>query len=326
MIYLFKALLFFALINSAFSADRLVLMTSLDPQVNIPVGRSRNWNINKKLETIFVKRLGHIVRSSSDIKVIHFATAEDVSRELSDSKNKAVFWVSHSNGAQSGQIIEQNTIIDYQGKDLSEVFQNPSSKLQYLAFVGCRADYTLQKYKDMRLMNNNKNLKTYSRIKKVDARKALKRAIKDYLFKLNREELSQSKEKCKLSKKHTIKLRRDIPADLPPGKVITSIKIIQRGIFLGLFPLGQKGETQEISIELIPGESKRDIKLVFDSGIASQDIEMGKIQIINANYKVFSNRIGLPFGKGRFVYNFIGNLSDMPKPNLTKNLNCIDHI
>lgn len=318
-------ILFLCLFSSAlFAGEKLVLLTSLDPNKNRPPLRSKNWNINKKLERIFYKRLTPYHTSKDQIKVIHFATINDLTRELADPENKAVFWVSHSNGSSENSAFDQNIVVDYQGKDLSEGFQNPSSHLQYLGFVGCRANYLVQRNQDKGYMSNNEHLKIYSSSKKVDARRALKRAIGNYLHHHFAGNLKDSDKACELVERQEIAIRRTLPVELKEGDEITDLKILQRDKLVGTFPKGNPGDVQEITVKLAVGKKKRDYKLVFDSGIASPQVVMGSFEVLEANYKVFSKRDGTPLGKGRYVFNLKDKVEVLPTKQLEKRTNCID--
>lgn len=318
------ALLILVASFASFAGEKLVLMTSLDPIKNRPVGRSKVWNINQKLENIFFDKLRREITNLDDVKIIHFATVQDLERELADPENKAVFWVSHSNGSDAGSVLDRNVIVDYEGKDLSEAFQNPSNKLEYLAFVGCRADYTVKKHTDMGVMNNNENLQVYSSQKKVDARRALKRAISNYRYHLYQGNLSESTKSCETVERQKLIIRRTLPMEKIEEHKITAIKVLQRGRLLGVFPIAELGDVQELAVAMVPGESKRDIKLVFDSGIASEQVVMGEFEVLGQDYQVFSTRDGRPLGKGRYVFNFKGDLLELPNTEIITKKNCIN--
>lgn len=215
-------------------------------------------------------------------------------------------------------------VVDFQGKDLSEGFQNPSSKLQYLEFVGCYADFLVQKNIENGYMKNNENLIINSSTKKVDARRSLKYAIGNYLYHHFEGNLKSSEKYCDEVERQELVIRRTIPNTINEDQYITSIKILQREKLIGLFPKGEPGELQEIKVKLVPGVSKRDIKLVFDSGIASNQITMGEFEILGADYQVFSNRDGRALGRGRYVYNYKGSLGDLPETIITTKENCIE--
>jgi hypothetical protein len=318
------ALIFGLLSLSALASDKLVLLTSLDPDENRPRFRRSSWDINQKLENIFYDRLTPYHTTRENIKIIHFATIEDLTRELADPENKAVFWVSHSNGSNANSALDKNVVVDYQGKDLSEGFQNPSSKLQYLGFVGCFADFLVQKNLANGYMQNNENLIINSSTKKVDARRALKYAIGNYLYHHFEGNLQASQKACAEVTRHELIIRRTIPIDITEDQYITSIKILQRDKLVGLFPKGKPGELQEIKVKLVPGEVKRDIKLVFDSGIASNQIAMGEFEVLGADYQVFSTRDGRPLGRGRYVFNYKGSIEELPQTIITTKQNCIE--
>jgi hypothetical protein len=309
---------------TVFAGEKLVLLTSLDPDKNRPRFRSRSWDINQKLENIFYDRLTPYHTTRENIKIIHFATIEDLTRELADPENKAVFWVSHSNGSDANSVLDRNIVVDYQGKDLSEGFQNPSSKLQFLGFVGCFADYLVQRNLNLGYMQNNEHLIINSSTKKVDARRALKYAIGNYLYHHFEGNLKASEKACELVERKSLVIRRTIPMDVSEEQYITAIKIMQRDRLIGVFPKGEPGELQELTVNLIPGDNKRDIKLVFDSGIASNQIAMGEFEILGTDYQVFSTRDGRPLGKGRYVFNYKGNIEDLPRSIETTKQNCIE--
>lgn len=318
------ALLLGLLSFSVLASDQLVLLTSLDPDENRPRFRRSSWDINQKLENIFYDRLTPYHTNLDNIKIIHFATIEDLTRELADPENKAVFWVSHSNGSNTNSALDKNVVVDYQGKDLSEGFQSPSSKLQYLEFVGCFADFLIQKNLANGYMQNNENLVINSSTTKVDARHALKYAIGNYIYHHVEGNLKPSQKYCDQVERQELAIRRTIPNKVNEDLHITSIKILQRDKLIGLFPKGEPGELQEIKVKLTPGESNRDIKLVFDSGIASNQIAMGEFEILGADYQVFLTRDGRPLGRGRYVFNYKGSLEDLPKSILTTKENCIE--
>ena len=305
-------------------SKKLVLLTSLDPDENRPRFRSRSWDINKKLENIFYERLTPYHTNRDNIKIIHFATISDLARELANKENKAVFWVSHSNGSPNNLAFDKNIVVDFQGKDLSEGFQNPSSKLEYLAFVGCYADYLVQRNKEQGYMLNNENLLTYSSQRKVDARRSLKYAIGNYLYHHFEDNLKESNQTCERVERKEVIIHRNIPNQVKENEYITEIKVLQRGHLLGIFPKGKPGERQEIKVNLLPKRSRKDLKLVFDSGITSDQIVMGDIEVLNLDYRVFATRTGRILGQGRYVYNYKGSLDELPKNIETYKKNCID--
>jgi len=322
-----KSLLIFLILlfsASALATEKLVLLTSLDPDKNRPPLRSKSWDINKKLEEIFYKKLTPYHAKRDQIKIIHFATISDLTRELADPENKAVFWVSHSNGSDANSAFDQNIVVDYQGKDLSEGFQNPSSKLSYLGFVGCRANFLVERNIKQGLMSNNEFLKTYSSTKKVDARRALKKAIGNYLYHHFQGNLKVSQKNCEQVERQRITIRRTLPLVLTDGQEITDVKILQRDKLVGIFSKALPGEIQEMTIELGVGQKKRDYKLVLDSGIASNQVAMGQFEVLETDYKVFSKRDGTPLGKGRYVLNLKGNINSLPTQEFVNKTNCIE--
>lgn len=325
---MFKTLVLALLVSfslSSLASDKLVLLTSLDPVKNRPALRSKAWDINKKLEKIFYSRLTPYYTTRDKLKIIHFATIEDLTRELGDPENRAVFWVSHSNGSGLDNGFDRNIVVDYQGKDLSEGFQNPSSELTYLAFVGCHAKYLVENFLEKGFMSNNENLKTYSSVKRVDARKALKRAIGHYIYHSYRDNLSSSDQMCQPVERIELTVSRELPKVAPEGHEITAIKVMQRDRLLGVFPKGLPGERQELTIHLAPGERKKDLKLVFDSGIASEQVVMGEFNIREADYRVFATRDGRILGKGRYVFNLKGSVEDLPQAQLVNKINCFNN-
>jgi len=309
---------------SVLGADKLVLLTSLDPDKNRPPLRSSSWNINQKLENIFYDKLTPYHTSRDNIKIIHFATLSDLDRELSDPENKAIFWVSHSNGDNGNGALDKNIIVDFQGKDISEAFQHPSKQLNYLGFVGCNVDYMVKDFKAKGHMSNNENLMTYSSSRKVDARRSLKKSIGHYLYHHFENNLKSSDKKCEQVKRINLTIKRTLPIDMNGKKYITDIKVLQRDHLVGVFPKGIPGDVQEIDVSLLPGESLVDYKLVFDSGIASNEILMGKFEVLNTDYQVFSTRSGRPLGRGRYVFNLKEEKNYFERFIFKNKRNCID--
>ena len=303
----------------SFSQDRVVLLTSLDAKKNIPFARSSSWNINQKLEKIFKRKLKNI---KEELVVLHHVDKETLFKELSNKNNKAIFWVSHSNGSE-GDIINNNTIVDYRGVDVSEVFQVPSKGLQFLGFVGCNAKFLVEKFKELETMNNNENLLTYSRAKKIDARLGLKKAIKAYLKAEKEEKLKASTQKCEDSQKIEMTITRALPREFKTNiDEALSLKVLQAGKLVGLFPKASAGDVQSIKVHLDNPTRKNDLKLVIDSGITSKNVVVGDIEVEGMNYKIFANRSGIPFGVGRHVFRYKGSLDlEIYKTN-KKQINC----
>lgn len=290
-----KMMLLFALVSPVWA--KVVLLTSLDPELNRPPLRSKNWNINEKLEDIFRDRMdGH------EIEVIHMANQWDLFQVLNDKDVQALLWVSHSSNTsdRTSDALSTASVQDSQFRDVLPLFQTIPSHIQYLGLVGCRSELIINELKRKNKFQASSETKLFLEEKKVDARKSLKRALKE-LKQIKLKEEVQSK--CVEQQVANIEFTRTAEiSDAAPVRIVVS------GQVLTVLPKLLKGETQTGSISVVgPIQSKGDLKILIDTGASSHsDLELGKFTFKNdrdAEWKLFAKPDGTPFGVGSNVYN-----------------------
>lgn len=290
---------------------RVVMLISLNPETNRPPLRSNNWNINKKLKKIFYKKLKG---RNLDLVVTTFTGQEELRRELLNPDNHAVFWVGHAGRAES---FATAGMYDDRGFNMKEIFQEVHQNIKYLGLVGCRSRPFIKGLKSSGLWELNQHLQFYSRDKKEDARRGLKRAIKKFLkFTPKQANRSLCLEKEKL----------EIHISRSSNRELSAARLLRKGELVGVF---SKNQTETV-IYLDSDLKKRELKLVLESGAAnnvSKDkFNLGSLEFNSINpelkWKLFSNREGLPFGHGSNLYRFSGNINNNLKAKLVLPKQC----
>ncbi|MFT6071121.1 MAG: hypothetical protein ACJAT2_002110 [Bacteriovoracaceae bacterium] len=288
------------------------MLVSLDPETNRPPLRSRNWDINEKLEKVFLKKLK---KENLDLVILPFARQDELRAELLNPNNHAIFWVGHSN-AEAG--LAAAGIYDDQGFNMKELFQEVHQNIKFLGLVGCQALPFVESLKNSPYWKLNSHLTTYAREKRVDARKGLKRAIKAFIN-------SEEGKTPTCEEREVIQVRVSRTSD----QELSSARIIRKGQLVGTFEKNQ----EETTIELPLGLKKSELKLVLESGAPNNTktkFNLGKLEFTSENeslnWKLFADREGNPLGFGSHVYRFTGNLKEelqtrfiLPKQCLTNN-------
>lgn len=297
---MFKVLCLFLmslLCFSSFAGNRVVMLVSLDPETNRPPLRFRSWDINEKLEKVFKRKLK---KENLELVIVPFVRQTELRRELLNPENHAVFWVGHSNHADS---LAASGVYDDRGFNLKEIFQEVHQNIKFLGLVGCRALPFINGLKESSHWKNNKHLATYAREKKTDARKGLKRAIKAFL-KMEPKEAAT----CEKEEVLSIKVRRSSDARL------SAARILRKGELIGTFAEDQ----DEITIHLPAGLKRHEYKLTFESGapnnVNADSFNLGLLEFESENtdltWKLFADRDGNPLGFGAHVYRFTGKLTN----------------
>jgi hypothetical protein len=281
---------------SLMAKDRVVMLISLDPETNRPPLRSKNWNINEKLEKVFLKKLK---KKNLELVILPFSRQDQIRRELLNPNNHAVFWVGHSNAATG---LVGTGLYDDRGFNMKEIFQEVHQNIKFLGLVGCQALPFVEALKKSPYWNLNSHIKTYARDKRTDARKGLKRAIKAFL---DIEEMAPKS--CQ--EKEVIQVTVTRSSD----KELSSARIIRKGELVGVF---EKNQVRSI-IDLAPGLKKSELKLVFESGApnnTTKEFNLGELEFHSVDeslsWKLFSDRDGNPIGFGSHVYRFTGSLEE----------------
>lgn len=293
-------LLFFQ-VGNLFAHDKIVLLTSLDPEKNRPPLRTKNWNINEKLESRFRKYLKRMDVELTPV-VKHFSTADDLYQTLNDDHVKALIWVGHAGFNEGQGLSETKTIIDFQGRDLKNLFQAVSPNLRFLGLVGCRGKLFLDEWKKEGWLENTPHLLTYGREVRTDARKGLRLAMEELkdLFKKD-SNLMDFPIVAQPVGKDELTIVRSNREETP----MESVQILQRGKLIGFLPASDQDQTVTIRVDL--EESSVQNKIISDSGfsaLAKADINMGVLDIEGENslYKLFQTATGKPIGVGKHIY------------------------
>ncbi|GAB4021966.1 MAG: hypothetical protein Fur0010_25130 [Bdellovibrio sp.] len=303
-----KGIVYFIFLMNIFVPvwSKTVLLTSLDPELNRPPLRSKNWNINEKLEEIFKEKI-----DNKDIEIIHFADQANLYATLHDPEVSALFWVSHSSNTKDSveSAISTASVMDYRFRDVLPLFQDIPPNIKYLALVGCRSELIINELKKRNLFKANQSTKLFLEDKKVDARKSLKRALKEF------NELKKPSEVPVCREFQAIEVRYKRVAD----KNLDSIRIVISKNVVAVLPAVVAGETQEGSFFVTHQiQSNNDLKIMVDSGASSRaKVELGTIEFssdVEGSWKLFAKPDGTPFGVGSHVYQFkFGSASrDLP--------------
>lgn len=275
---------------------KVVLLTSLDPELNRPPLRTKNWNINKKLQEIFLDK----IETNEEIEIIHLADQASLYEKLNDPTVSALFWVSHSSNTKDSTDTALSTasVLDYQFRDVLPLFQKIPSHIKYLAMVGCRSELIINELKKRNLFDVTIETQLFLEEKKVDARKSLKRAIGEF----NEAKLKNSAPVCKVQDAIEIRYKRTAgESDLD------SVRIMVGKSLLTVLPKLKAGLTQEGSLFVTSEvETKNDLKILVDSGASSQaKVSIGTLEFeadFDGTWKLFAKPDGTPFGIGSHVY------------------------
>jgi hypothetical protein len=232
------------------------------------------------------------------LKIIGNANQEDLHRELMNSENEAIFWVSHANSFNKDDAFgNEDTIIDTDGNNVKDVFQKIHPSLRFVAVLGCRTAPIMDEFKQRGYYKENDQLLIYARAKKINGKKEIKNAIN--IFK----KLPSSKPSfCPQREGYSLTISRKI--DHKRGG--SSIKIMNRDKFLGLFPSGAPGEIQEMNLYVPQPNNVHDLKLIIDSKSDSLDQITIKSEAFSGEWKVFSDANGRPLGVNQRIYRYSG--------------------
>jgi hypothetical protein len=263
--------------------------------------KGKELRLENKLEKIFHRNLG----TEFVTKTIHNADQEILFRELNDPSNQAVFWVSHAGFQKSRRqkkaeiksgIAPSPMILDYRGDDVSPVFKKNHPNLRLLAVMSCNVDQILFNLETANFLSHGK----------VSGPNTLKKAISKFK-KLDTH--SRDHQDHKLITEPTAQARLTIQRALPndaPLNSIRSLRIMQDGKLLGIIPASLPGETIETDIRMDPQMILKptEIQTGQTMGTDGQNIIFGDISVSvqDHNYRLFTDRDGVPFGKTMRVF------------------------
>jgi hypothetical protein len=298
-----SALIFTAVFSVFFAAQahsKVVLLTSLDREDNRPPLRWSRFDINRRLEKSFRRKLRRV-----DVEVHHYVDQYKLYQILQRDDISAVFWVSHSSGQDRNlsAAISSVQINDFNGRDVAPLFYKLPHQLEYFALVGCQSESIFKSWQNnSRIeLDHPGHLEFFLEKKKVDARRSLSRAIRQYK-RLNNIELDD--DELEYEEGIFVEVTRQA------GNVdVTAARLIVRDELIAMFAPLKAGEV-EVQEVFIPGPFARnaDLKLVLDSGAGARgDTHLGQLSFkadIPGYWTLFARPDGRPFGEGAHIYQF----------------------
>jgi hypothetical protein len=299
--------LFLTLLLSAGQAKVLIL-TSLDDEQNRPPLRSRSWGLNQKLEKIAKKRLQEF-----DHEIHHHVTQHELFQHLKRSDITALIWVSHSSAgiARGNSAMTTLQIFDYKNRNLAPLFYKLPDQLQFFGLVGCQGQVIYDTWvNDSRIeLHHPQNLNLFLEKKKVDARRSLKRAIKQLRSENGlHSEFTEDEFDLDKDEDSTSVMNLTITRSSLNGPA-TSARLMFEDHLMALFPpLGPEQE-QTIEIQInFSIENLAKLKIILESGGGSRETEqLGRLSITTSeggHWKLFTKPDGTPIGIGTHIYRY----------------------
>lgn len=147
---------------------RVVLISSLsfDHLPDILNFREYYANYEAKLERIVLRRFDP---DEYDVRVLHRATGDQISRILQSPNNVAVFYVAHAGTAGGGRITDRDL------NDVTPAFRRVHPNLRYLGIVGCESAKIIPYLRSKGYFADRPHLEVAGFEKKVDAAAGLKK-------------------------------------------------------------------------------------------------------------------------------------------------------
>lgn len=291
---------------------KVLLLTSLDAELNRPPLRFKSWDINKKLEKIARKRLKEF-----DLEVHHHVDQYKLYEMLQRKEIEAIFWVSHSAGTVRGisDAFSAVQILDYQNRNLAPLFYQLPRDLNYLALVGCQSQIILNAWKtNPRIdLDHPVSLAYFLEDKKVDARRSLKRAIKNYrsLQGMRSDFSDDEDERDDLEDLDMKELNLSVTRSASHSPAI-SARLMLNNQVIALFEALPAGHIQQMNLQLKLSEAElKNLKLILESGGGAREEEsLGTLSITDetgGEWKLFSKPDGTPIGHGTHIYRYSKN-------------------
>jgi len=279
--------------------NRVVLLTSF-------ASKNKEVRLERRLEKIFKESL----TPNYEIVVIHNSDQEVLFRELHNSANKALFWVSHaafnrsyakksySKLGATPTLAPEQTILDYRKDNVAPLFNHLTTPVDFLAVIGCNTDKIL---KDLELSH-------YVAHGKVKGPLELKKAVHRFL-KLESHSpsntLNANSSKEAADELVSVRITRSIPTGANVHH-LRSLRVVVNGNILGVISVVAPGKNEEFFIQ-VPRSLLHfpiEIQSAQSVGTSDQKIIFGEItvQVANNEYRLFTRSDGIPFGKNRRVF------------------------
>jgi hypothetical protein len=267
------------LLNNAF-AERLVLLTSLP---------SKHQFLEPKLERIFKKKLaGH------ELVIFHQANQEQLYNELNNPTNQAVFWLSHgsfvktSRRAKPGALATTPYLLTHDMINVAPLYEKVAMEINFLGIIGCNSNSIIKDH-----LSQREFLSVYAPTRKVDARLALRKAIRKFQKSPKYQVTS-----TEVSSEHITITR----SEMDPTLSYRSLQVFMGGKFIGLLPssINSSTQIQSLSIQNIE-RTRRGLKISLKTGevntVESRDFASLSISYQDGDYwKLFARSNGQPFG------------------------------
>ena len=297
---------------------RVVLLSSLEtPRIWY---HSSSWKIEKPLRNIFKRAFS---KTEYDIVIKERVTPKQLREELLNPLNIALFWVSHSAGSTSSRtgINKKGIILDYYSHNVASLFKEVHPNLRYLALVGCDAKSLLESYESEGLYRDSKKLKLFSFDKKVDARRGLRKAIRDSersLGRLKKKIRPVIDDETSIVDDFTDNYQCRYEEEVAQFEFVRTTKNKAQPALLKLngYPLhvfeDLTDEREQVVRVNVPTRMiKFPMKLSLDSlkDFARQKIDLGLLEIrsqdIDGQWSLFSRANGTPVGVSRNLYRLL---------------------
>ena len=332
-VYLLFPLFLLSFMASASQKPRVVLLSSLKtPKIWY---HSKDWKIEKPLKNIF-----HQAFDETDYEVIIKERVEpgELREELLNPLNMAVFWISHAAGLSSSSsgISTKGAVLDIEPRNVASLFKDIHPNLHYLALIGCDGLDIINHFIDEGYLRDNINLKMTSFDRKIDARKGLRKAIRESegilgdlktykrrigrrnrVFKKN--ELFNSSQYikdfyrnniCEQEEVIELTLTREVRKDTPASVVFLN------GFPIHHFPKSSGEIEQSKNVKVSSTLFQLNNKISHDSlkDFSKKRIELGRLSIsshyLDGDWDLFSTSTGRAIGISRNLYRFKGIVVD----------------
>jgi len=299
----------------SFGAERklITLLTSVT---------HKKIDIEHKLERIFRNKFKNY---PFDLRVVHKADQEILSRELSNSSNDAVFWVSHGafispkNLNQSAGVAPVSMILDYNRDNVAPVFQKLHPNLEFLGIIGCNSKQILETYKEDNVWQSSEDTPPVEYISKTKsiAQYALKKAIRKFKKAYKYRNLPKDNVKASYIG-YPITITRTLPPDIDSSE-IRSLRVMNNGKFLGIMEKIEPGQTMSKTfyIPIIDKYSQGSFKIEVNTGESvykeKEKIHFGDLIVENGSsvWTLFAKPTGEAFGINKRMFLYRGNHSIM---------------
>jgi hypothetical protein len=279
------------LLLEAFAGDQVSVLVSV-------AGKSGPLFNREETSQRLIEQFRKHYKQDLRLNIIPAATQAELHRELTNPQNEAVFWISHANSSTEDAGLQSSSVIlDVEGNNVKDLFQKVHPDIKFLGVLGCRTAPILDAFRAKGYYSDNNETVFYAREKKINGMKEIRRAI-EALGKI----APQTSATCPQKEGHKITISRIIGS-----KNAKSLKVMNRDKFLGLFPKGETGDRQTLTVYLPTPSSVHDLKLLIDA-VPRDEISIVS-DIFDGEWRVFADQNGRAIGVNQHIYRFHGSAS-----------------